>query len=269
MVATVLVVKVGGRVLLRNFEGLLRDVASVSKGKDLILVHGGGDVVSEYSRRLGIEPTFITSPSGVRSRYTSREELTVYVMVMAGKLNKEVVAGLVSLGVKAVGLSGADGALLLAERKERLLVIDERGRKRVIEGGYTGKVIKVNTDLLKLLLNMGYVVVVAPLAIDDRGTLLNVDGDQVAYAIATALKADDLVLLTDVDGVVIDGEVVKEIKVNEVDELVKKVGYGMNRKLLMAKEALKSGIGRVVISSGLINEPLTNALAGKGTILRC
>ena len=248
---------------------MLKDVAKVSKEEKVVLIHGGGDVVTEYSRRLGIEPRFVTSPSGVRSRYTSKEELEVYVMVMAGKLNKEVVAELTSLGVKAVGLSGADGAVLLAERKKRIIIVDERGRKRVIEGGYTGKVVGVNAELLNELLSMGYVVVVAPLAIDSEGTLLNVDGDQAACAIATALKAKELVMLTDVDGVLIGGEVVKEIRVSEVDELVRKVGFGMNRKLLMVKEALKSGVGKVVISSGLVSEPVTHALSGGGTVLRC
>ncbi len=264
-----LVIKVGGRAVVRNLKGVLKDLAEVSKDREVVLVHGGGDVVTEYSRKLGVEPKFVVSPSGIRSRYTSREELEVYVMVMAGKLNKEVVAGLMSLGVRAVGLSGADGGLLLAERKKRIIVLDERGRKRVIEGGYTGKIVSVNTEVLKTLLNMGYVVVVAPLAIDGEGTLLNVDGDQAACAIARELKAEDLVLLTDVDGVLINGEVVKEIKVGEIDELVKKVGYGMNRKLLMVKEVLESGIKKVIISSGLVDRPITHALSGCGTLVRC
>ena len=88
-------------------------------------------------------------------------------------------------------------------------------------------------------------------------------------AIARELKAGDLVLLTDVDGVLINGEVVKEINVGEIDELVKKVGYGMNRKLLMVKEVLESGIKRVIISSGLVDRPITCALSGGGTLVRC
>ena len=265
----VLVVKVGGRALTKNLRGILEDLASISRELDVVLVHGGGDVVSEYSRRLGIEPKFVVSPSGVRSRYTDRNELDVYVMVMAGKINKEVVAALKSLGASAVGLSGADGGLLTAERKKRILVLDERGRKRVIEGGFTGKVVRVNTDLMTALLRMGYVVVVAPVAVADDGTLLNVDGDQAACAIARALKAEELIFLTDVSGVMVDGELVKEIKAGSIDELVKKVGFGMNRKLLMIREVLESGTKKVIISSGLVQRPVTQALSGFGTVVRC
>jgi len=265
----VLVVKVGGRALTKNLRGILEDLASISRELDVVLVHGGGDVVSEYSRRLGIEPKFVVSPSGVRSRYTDRDELDVYVMVMAGKINKEVVAALKSLGASAVGLSGADGGLLTAERKKRILVLDERGRKRVIEGGFTGKVVRVNTDLMTALLRMGYVVVVAPVAVADDGTLLNVDGDQAACAIARALKAEELIFLTDVSGVMVDGELVKEIKAGSIDELVKKVGFGMNRKLLMIREVLESGTKKVIISSGLVQRPVTQALSGFGTVVRC
>ena len=265
----VLVVKVGGRALTKNLRGILEDLASISRELDVVLVHGGGDVVSEYSRRLGIEPKFVISPSGVRSRYTDRDELDVYVMVMAGKINKEMIAALKSLGVSAVGLSGADGGLLTAERKKRILVLDERGRKRVIEGGFTGKVVRVNADLVTSLLRMGYVVVVAPVAVADDGTLLNVDGDQGACAIARALKAEELVFLTDVSGVLVDGELVKEIKAGSIDELVKKVGFGMNRKLLMIREVLESGTKKVIISSGLVQRPITQALSGFGTVVRC
>ncbi len=265
----VLVVKVGGRALMRNLRGVLKDLAEISRMCDIVLVHGGGDLVTEYSRRLGIEPKFVVSPSGIRSRYTSREELDVYVMVMAGKLNKEIVSTLKSFGVSAVGVSGADGDLLLAERKKRIIILDERGRKRVINGGFTGRVTSVNTDVIETLLKMGYVIVVAPVAVADDGTLLNVDGDQAACAIARAVRADELIFLTDVGGVLVNGEVVKEIKVRSIDELVKEVGFGMNRKLLMIKEVVESGVKKVVISSGLIDRPVMHALSGGGTVVRC
>jgi len=263
-----LVVKVGGKALTANLDGILDDVAVHAESAPLVLVHGGGDVVSEYSRKLGIEPRFIYSPSGVRSRYTSLEELRVYVMVMAGLINKEVVSGLWRRGVPAVGVSGADGATLKARRKRRLIAVDSRGRKVVVEGGYTGKVVKVNEGFLKLLINAGYVAVVSPLAIDDDGTLLNVDGDQAAYAVAKALRAEKLVFLTDVEGLTVGGEVVRELTVRGIDEVLPKVGPGMNRKLIEARDALRSGVREVVIASGVRGEPLTSALKGSGTVIR-
>jgi malate dehydrogenase (oxaloacetate-decarboxylating) len=151
----------------------------------VIVVHGGGDEVTEMCKKLGIEPKFVISPEGIRSRYTDRDELEVYVMVMAGKINKLIVTKLNMLGVKAVGISGADGPTLIAERKKRIVIVDERGRKRVIGGGCTGRITYVEVRLLQILLDSGYIVVVAPIAINlSEGTMLNVDGDQVAYAIA-------------------------------------------------------------------------------------
>lgn len=128
-----MVVKVGGRVLLSNLNSVVSDILGLWRdGWKVVLVHGGGDVVTEYSRRFGVEPRFVMSPEGVRSRYTSLEELEVYIMVMAGKLNKEIVSKIIGLGGRAVGIAGADGPTLVAERRRKIVVVDERGRRRVL-----------------------------------------------------------------------------------------------------------------------------------------
>ncbi len=263
----VLVVKVGGRALTSNLKEIVRDLASVALEERVVLVHGGGDIVTEYSRRLGIEPKIMVSASGVRFRYTDEDELEVFVMVMAGKLNKEIVSTLIGFGAQAVGVSGVDGSLLLAERKRRVIIVDERGRKRVIPGGYTGRVVSVNKHLLRILLGAGYAVVVAPVAVDQHGTMLNVDADQAAAAIAGALSADALIMLSDVDGVIVDGEVLRRIRSEEIPSLARSVGKGMNRKLMMAEQALKAGVKRVVIASGIVRSPITKALNGGGTVI--
>lgn len=263
----VIVVKAGGRALSRNLSGIVKDLANLVQQKDIVFVHGGGDEVTEMCKRLGIEPKFVVSPEGIRSRYTDENELEVFVMVMAGKLNKAIVSKLIALNIRAIGISGADGPTLIAERKKRIIVVDERGRKRVIDGGYTGKIIRVETNLLQKLISERYVVIVAPIAIDGDGTLLNVDGDQAAYAIATALKASDLIILSDVEGVIIDGNIVKKIKASEIDEMLKNIGFGMNRKVMLAKDVLEEGVGRVIIASGLSENPITNALMGIGTVI--
>ncbi len=260
-----IIVKIGGRVLNRNIDSIIKDIAELSKNRKVVLVHGGGDIVSEFCKRLGVEPRFVVSPEGIRSRYTDERELEVYVMVMAGKINKLIVSKFRSLGCRAVGITGADGPTLLAERKKRIVIIDERGRKRVIDGGYTGRIVSIDTELINTLLERGYIVVVSPIAIDSEGTLLNVDGDQVAYTIASALKVESLVILTDVDGVIIDNNIVKEIKTSEINKIIEKVGAGMNRKILMAEKALENGVGKIVIASGNIDNPVTNALRGGGT----
>ncbi|MDW8041355.1 MAG: [LysW]-aminoadipate/[LysW]-glutamate kinase [Nitrososphaerota archaeon] len=261
------VVKAGGRALLGNMKGIAESIAKRATEHQIVFVHGGGDVVSDYSKRIGVEPKFVTSPQGIRSRYTDAQELEVYVMVMAGKLNKEVVAELTRLGVRAVGLSGADGGLLLAERKKRIVVVDERGRKRVMEGGYTGMITSVSPELLRLLTSNGFTVVVAPIAVSGEGELLNVDGDQAAASIARALSADALVLLSDVEGVLLDGELVGRVTPQEAIELSQRIGPGMNRKLLLAGEAVSSDVGFAVICNGLSEDPLRVLDEPRGTVI--
>jgi acetylglutamate/LysW-gamma-L-alpha-aminoadipate kinase len=261
-----LVVKVGGRVLASNLDSVVGDVVDLWRGGlRVVLVHGGGDVVTEYSRRMGVEPRFVVSPEGVRSRYTSLEELEVYVMVMAGRLNKWIVSKIVGLGGRAVGVTGADGPTLVAERRKRIIVVDERGRRRVVEGGYTGRIVRVETGLLNRLLEENYVVVVAPVAVDSDGTLLNVDGDQAALKIAAAIKADKVILLTDVEGLVVDGGIVRELTAQEAKSILPKIGPGMNRKMIEAVEAVEGGVREILIANGLLENPVKKALENPGT----
>jgi len=255
----VIVVKVGGRTL-KNIEAIARDLIN---HQPFVLIHGGGDFVTQYSKKMGVEPKIVTSPSGVRSRYTDEDELEVFVMVMAGKVNKEIVSKLLDLGIKAVGISGVDGPTLIAERKKRIVVL-EKGRRRVIPGGFTGKIREVNTSLLNSLLAEGYNVVLAPLARGMEGEMLNVDGDQAASEVAKALRPRYLVLLSDVDGVIYEGQLIKKLSWNESIQLAERIGPGMNRKLLMAGRVAEQQI-HVVIASGLVEEPIKRALAGGGT----
>jgi acetylglutamate/LysW-gamma-L-alpha-aminoadipate kinase len=262
----VIVVKVGGRALASNMENLARSVAARS-GMGIVFVHGGGGLVTEYSERMGIRPTIVTSPSGIRSRYTDERELEVYTMVMAGKINKELTSAMQRFGAKAVGISGVDGGLLVAERKKRIVVIDERGRKRVIPGGYTGSIRRVNEGLLRILLDAGYTPVVAPLALGLEGELLNVDGDQAAASIAVALRAEQLVMLSDVEGVILNGRVVERFTASEAHQATQSIGPGMNRKLMLAADAARSGVGLVRIANGLGEDPLDCLDGGRGTVV--
>jgi acetylglutamate/LysW-gamma-L-alpha-aminoadipate kinase len=256
-----IVVKAGGRILE---EGLPLDVAAdikkVTEENQVIFVHGGGVEVTEIAQKLGKEQRFVVSPDGFRSRYTDRETAEIYTMVMAGKLNKQVVATLESKGVNAVGLCGLDGQLLRAERKKRLVVINERGRKMAIDGGYTGRIVGVNSDLLRLLMNGRYLPVVSPVAISEEYEPLNVDGDRTAASIAGALKADLLVLLTDVEGLILEGKVMPKLTLSEAKELLSKIGPGMITKVHAATEALEMGVREVVIAPGIGSNPISAAV---------
>jgi acetylglutamate/LysW-gamma-L-alpha-aminoadipate kinase len=232
------------------------------------LVHGGGDMVTDMAKKLGKEQVFVMSPEGFKSRYTDRETAEIYAMMMAGAINTKIVGTLQSFGINAIGLSGFDAGLIRAERKKRLVVVDEKGRKLAIEGGYTGKVTSVNSALLELVMKEGLTPVVSPLAMGMEYEPLNIDGDRTTANVAKAIKADVVIYLTDVEGVLQDGKVIRKIGALEVDGLLEKIGPGMSTKIHAAVEAIKGGVGRAIITSGFADKPLTSALEGnKGTVI--
>jgi acetylglutamate/LysW-gamma-L-alpha-aminoadipate kinase len=189
-------------------------------------------------------------------------------MVMAGRINKEIVSTLQRYHIPGVGLSGLDGFLIRAKRKKRLVVTDDRGRKRVIDGGYTGKISEINTTLLQLLMKNGYVPIIAPIATSEENEPLNVDGDRAAAYIAGALKAERLILLTDVSGVRLEEETVPKLTLTEVEKILPKIGRGMITKIYAAREALSQGVKEVVISSGREKQPIQSALENRnGTVI--
>lgn len=266
----ILVVKVGGDILVGGPpKGLIGELEELSRDHRLVLVHGGGDIVTEISNRLGHEPRFVTSPRGFRSRYTDKNAIEIYTMVMAGKINKEIVSALQGRGIAAVGLSGLDGGLIKAKRKNKIVVLDERGRRMVIDGGYTGQVEEVNAGLFHILLENGYLPVVSSLAMGEEGEPLNIDGDRAAANVALALGADRLILLTDVEGLNMDGKNIEEMHVSEVREIMERVGAGMITKVYAAVEAVEGGVYEAVIASGFGDAAISRALEHKvGTVIR-
>jgi acetylglutamate/LysW-gamma-L-alpha-aminoadipate kinase len=255
------VIKMGGSILKEGASAdLIADLKTLLSSNQVVLVHGGGVEVTEIASKLGKEQKFIVSPEGFRSRYTDKETIEIYSMVMAGKINKQIVLALQSQGISAVGLSGLDAQILQAERKKRLIAVDEKGRKRVIDGGYTGKINQVNVNLLKLLLEKGYLPIVTPIALSEEFEPLNVDGDRTAAVIAGALKADKLILLTDVEGLMLKGERVQKIGASEVKEVLSSIGAGMSTKVHAGIEALNEGVGEVVITSDAGKNPISSAL---------
>jgi acetylglutamate/LysW-gamma-L-alpha-aminoadipate kinase len=259
-----IVIKVGGSILKEVPPEIVTDIKRVLTEHQLVLVHGGGKGVTEVASKLGKEQKFVFSPKGFRSRYTDKETMEIFTMVMSGKINKKLVSALQKQEIPIVGLSGLDGYLLRAERKKRLIIVNEQGRKQVIDGGYTGKVKQVNTELLKLLLDNGYVPLVSPVAVSEDFEPLNVDADRTAANIAGALKADKLILLTDVEGLMLENKLVPKLSAEDVDSELKKIGGGMITKVFAAKEALKNGVGEVVICSGIRKAPISSALKHEG-----
>jgi acetylglutamate/LysW-gamma-L-alpha-aminoadipate kinase len=267
-----IVVKAGGGEGL-DMEAVCADVAEqVAQGEQVVLVHGGSHKTNVISEKLGHPPRFVTSASGHVSRYTDRETLEIFVMVAAGRINKLLVERLQQLGVNAFGLSGLDGRLLEGKRKSMLRIV-ENGRRKVLRGEYSGKIERVNVGLLEALLAAGYVPVVAPLAISYESEALNVDGDRAAAAIGSALKAQTLVILSNVPGLLRDfpdeSTLITRIPLEKAEEHLDRYAQGrMKRKLLGAIEALHNGVGQVVIADGRVAQPLRRALDGQGTVIQ-
>ncbi len=255
-----IVIKIGGSVVDGLHESTVPDLKDVISHDKVILVHGGGKEVTSIAEKLGKEQKFVVSPGGIRSRYTDRETAQIYTMVMSGKINKEIVMMLQKQGINAVGLSGVDGAIIKAERKKKLIIVDERGRKVAIDGGYTGKINDVNASLLNTITAGGYVPIVSPIALSEEFDLLNVDGDRAAAYVAGSVKADRVIFLTNVDGLMMDNKLVAHLTVSEAKEMLPKIGFGMEKKVLACTEAVSMGVKEAIIASGQVANPISSAL---------
>jgi acetylglutamate/LysW-gamma-L-alpha-aminoadipate kinase len=262
-----LVVKIGGASGVATSNILQEIAACVANGQRIVLVHGGSDLTTTLSERLGHPIRMITSPSGMVSRYTDSETLTIYAMAVAGQINTELVAQLQQHGINAFGLSGVDGRLLVARRKAAVRSVTPEGRIQILRDDYTGQIEQVNASLLLQLLNAGYTPVIAPLALSYDGERLNVDGDRVAAIIAAALHADTLAILTNVPGLLADvQDATTLIHTIPAENLSEYMGYAqgrMRKKLLAAQEALAGNVSRVCIGS----HSLQAVLDGAGTTI--
>jgi len=241
----------------------ISDLKKVSQKEKIILVHGGGKEVTRISEALGKEQKFIVSPGGIKSRYTDKETVEIFTMVMSGKINKMIVGMLQKNGINAVGLSGIDGQIIQAERKKKLVVINEKGRKMVIDGGYTGKIKDVNSDLVKSILDQGYLPVISPIAISEEFDFLNVDGDRAAAYVAGKMHSDKILFLTNVDGLLMNDKLVKSLSLAEAKEILPKIGFGMEKKILAATEALEMGVKQALIANGQKENPVSAAIANE------
>src|SRR5215211_2603225 len=273
MKAEVIVVKLGGTDGV-DFSAICHDAAELLKqGKQLVLVHGGSAEANSLGEALGAPPRMITSPSGYTSRYTDRKTLEIFLMAVNGKVNSLLTEQLQMLGVNALGLCGLDGKLIQATRKDSIQSIDaESGKRKIIRDDYTGKIEKVNYELLVMLLQAGYLPVIAPVAVSEKGEALNVDADRAAAMVASALKAETLILLTAVPGLMQnfpdESTLIRQLPQSGLAAANEAAQGRMKKKVLGAEEALKGGVSRVVIADGRIQNPISNALAGNGTVIQ-
>lgn len=254
-----IVVKIGGSTL-GSHDTTIEDIVTLQKeGKQVVVVHGGGRIISEWLAKQNIVSTFVRG-----ERVTDRASLDVVTAVLAGLLNKEIVAAVNSCGGRAVGLSGIDGALIEGKIRER-------------DMGYTGTVTGVNKGVLETLMAAGFVPVIAPVGYNiseknpEAPRTLNINADTVAGEIAAALGAERLIFLTDVTGVLDQSrKLVTRLNSREAESMINSgiASGGMIPKLNACLRAL-SGSGTACIIDGRKPHALLNDIAGKseGTVI--
>ena len=244
------VIKVGGRP--QSDPSLPAAIAAASRvGSGLVLVHGGGDEVSTLQAALGGSTKFVNG-----RRVTTAKDIDIVRMALSGSANKRIVAQLVDAGVKAVGLSGEDAALIVATPMDAAQL------------GYVGAPAHVNAEFLRFLMSGGYVPIISPVGRDAHGSMgiaLNVNGDDAAAAIAVALHADELLLVSDVEGVMSDGATLPSLTAGLANQLIANgtAAGGMQAKLQAGLSAVAGGVKYVRISDIRAIDDLS-----RGTVLR-
>ena len=239
------VIKYGGAAMIdcQLKEKVMQDIVLMKYvGMHPIVVHGGGPEINTMLDRLEMKSEFVNG-----LRVTDQDTMEIVAMVLGGKVNKEIVAGINASGGKAVGISGQDGQLIMAgptEDSHRL--------------GFVGQVQEVNPGVIETIIENGYIPVIAPIGMDDRGNSYNINADLVAAAIAVAMKADKLVLLTDVPGLLRDPRdpesLISVLKTSEVDNYLQQgvISGGMPPKVQCCVAAVTGGVGRTHIVDGRV-----------------
>lgn len=269
---TLFVIKFGGEAMRspESLEMLVEDLSFLwSVGIQVLLVHGGGNQVTEMEQRLGVQSRKV----GGR-RVTNKESLDVLKMVLAGQMNVDLVAALQGAGVNAVGISAASAGIVKAKRRAPTKV--SGGGEEVVDFGEVGDVESVDPAALQTLLREGYLPVLSPLSADEEGNLLNVNADTVASRVASALKAEKLLLLSTTLGVMKDVNdpttLISELNSAKAREAINRgiISGGMIPKVEEALQALQDGVKKVHVLSAL--EPHTLLVevfteSGCGTML--
>lgn len=238
-----IVIKYGGHAMLNKElkEAVMQDVILMKLvGMHPVLVHGGGPEINDMLKRLGIKSSFVQG-----LRVTDEETMNIVEMVLVGKVNTEIVALINHLGGKAVGFSGEDGKLIQAVKKSG-----------EVDLGYVGDVKHINPEIIQTVISQGYIPVIAPTGMGEDGKPYNINADYVAGELAGALKADKLILLTDVEGIFADYEdkstLISSLRAHDVPELIARgtIAGGMIPKVECCVKALKAGVAKTHIIDG-------------------
>jgi acetylglutamate kinase len=249
-----IVIKYGGHAM--KDEDLKKDFANDITllkyiGVNPVVVHGGGPQINKVLDSMGITSKFIRG-----MRYTDDATMDVVEMVLGGKVNSDIVAGINRQGGKAVGLTGKDGMLITAHKMTIYHQEDENKPPEIIDPGMVGEVSRINPDIIHTLINKGFIPVIAPVGVGESGETYNINADLVASKIASALSAERLMLVTDVDGVLdIDNKLISSVNAKDIKDMIGKgeIKGGMIPKVECALDALNSGVKKSHIINGKLS----------------
>ena len=249
-----IVIKYGGHAMVD--DRLKRDFANDITllkyiGINPVVVHGGGPQISKVLSAMGITSTFIRG-----MRYTDDATMDVVEMVLGGKVNKDIVARINQEGGRAVGLTGKDGSLILAEKMKIYVQDDQEKPPEIIDPGMVGDVKSVNPEIIHTLTAKGFIPIIAPVGVGTNGETYNINADVVASWIAASLGAERLILLTDVDGVLdADNALVSSIDDQRIRQMIRddQIKGGMIPKVECALSALRNGVKKTHIINGRIS----------------
>ena len=265
-----IVVKYGGHAMHDGVPTeFAQDVVLMKQtGINPVVVHGGGPQIGAMLKKLNIQSSFVDG-----LRVTDAATMEVVEMVLSGLINKQIVTGINAAGGRAVGVSGKDGNLVLAKKVERTKLDTATGKQVAVDLGFVGEPEHVDADVLRMIMHADLIPVVAPIGVNHAGQTFNINADTVAGAVAGAIAAERLVLLTDVDGVIDrEGKVIPHLKVAQARALIADgtISGGMIPKIETAIEAVEGGVQAAVILDGRVPHVLLLELFtehGAGTLI--
>ena len=269
---SIIVIKYGGNAMADSdlVESFCNDIVFLKQsGLKPVIVHGGGPQIGSMLERLGIKTKF---ESGMR--ITDEDTLEVVEMVLAGRINKNIASKINSSGGKAVGISGKDGSMIVAEKLTKQNGSNESNIEKIIDLGYVGFPKKINNTIIETLIKDDFIPIIAPLGIGVDGKTYNINADTAAGAIASSLKSKRLLILTDVEGVIdSNNNLLEEVNGKKIDEMIQsgEVSGGMIPKLNTCLDSVNNGVDAAVIVDGRVKHAVLLELFtdhGAGTLVR-
>jgi len=262
-----IIIKIGGGKTI-NTKAIIEDLSKLEE--KFIIVHGANASRDELTVNLNKPKKVITSASGYSSVFTDEESLDIMMMAYAGLKNKRIVEMCQQVGINAIGLSGIDGKVVQGKRNNGIR-IKENGKLRIVRD-FSGKPKSINTDLLNLLMDNSYTPVLCVPIIDENNFAINSENDDIVSVLKDAMNADRIISLIEATGFLDDvndpNSVVKEMSKDELELRENQVDGRMKRKILALRKLFKQGEAIVHISDGRTETPITDALNGKGTIIK-